>query len=119
LIIADVSSDTPFRMLCLNESDYYIIDRFPFWHIVALRLIMRIQEIAQEVHSTLSAEEKQYITSISEPNLINLYYGPGTAIQNQYLWHKQKLEDAVSPHMDVISCEIIRAIWEIAKSENN
>jgi len=80
---------------------------------------MRIQDIAMEVHSTLSAEEKHYIISLSEPNLINLYYGPETAIQNQYLWHKQKLENAVSPHMDVISCEIIRAIWEIATSESN
>jgi len=79
---------------------------------------MRIQDIAQEVHSTLSADEKQYIISLSEPNLMSLYYGPETAIQNQYLWHKQKLEDAVSPHVDVISCEIIRAIWEIAKSES-
>jgi hypothetical protein len=78
---------------------------------------MTIQEIAQEVYSTLSPEEKQYIISLSEADLISLHYSLGMEIRNQYVWHRQP-EDAMNPHPDDISREIVKAIWEIATLES-
>jgi hypothetical protein len=82
------------------------------------RGIVTIQKIAQEVYSTLSSEEKQYITNLPEIDLIGLYYGLGTTIRNQYLWNKSIPENASSPHTDDICAEIIKAIWEIATSKS-
>jgi len=79
---------------------------------------MTSQEIAQEVYSALSSADREYIAGLSENELPKLHHGLGTAVRNQYLWGKTKPQNAIVFDTDDICAEIIKAIWEIAKSEN-
>jgi hypothetical protein len=80
---------------------------------------MTLDEAIGVVLATLSEEEKSQITEMAAADLINLHFGLGASIRNNFgLWHdNQALIQAIDRHRpgihpDDASMVIIEEVWK-------
>ena len=78
-----------------------------------------VESVIEDLLHNLPGEDKNKIGCMKQPDLIQLHFGLGTMILNQYgLWtdNRQLLDDCGVTDPDEASSVIIKKLWQILQS---
>jgi hypothetical protein len=80
---------------------------------------MKFNDIVEDILNFVSKEDKEYLISFKESELIKLHSSFGRNIRNKYnLWHKELDDEKYKgQHPDDISMEIIHKVWKELKND--
>jgi len=74
--------------------------------------LVTLLDIADLVIEKLPFESQANIAGMQEDELIDLHFGLGTWIRNNFLWHALGSDVLVDRHPDDVSVDIIKLVWK-------